>query len=169
MASAPFAPLQPSYHHQQEEDVVPQEKLEILMEQGFTRGLATSLQNTKRSFALRIWIVDNSGSMQTADGHKLVTMNQRSLRLVPCTRWEELCDTIEYHAQLADLLQAPTQFRLLNHPGAHVGPQQILVAAEKDPEGMIKIISAWANHSTHASSSDNLSPTPNSDDQHRAA
>jgi hypothetical protein len=39
-------------------------QIQRLMEQGYTRGLAESLNQTKDAFALRIWIIDNSGSMQ---------------------------------------------------------------------------------------------------------
>jgi len=108
---------------------ITQEQLDHLLGQGYTESLALSLQKTKMAFALRIWIVDNSGSMQTADGERLVSTNSRSrsLQAVQCTRWEELCDCVEYHIQLASLLEAPTHFRFLNHPGMHIGPQGFCV------------------------------------------
>ena len=53
----------------------------------------------------------------TRDGQRLVeTTSQHDIRLIPCTRWEELQETISYHAQLAALLHAPTKFVLLNPP-----------------------------------------------------
>jgi hypothetical protein len=53
--------------------------------------------------------------MKARDGRKLVnTKSQYDVRIQPCTRWQELCETIIYHAQLAALLQAPTRFVLLN-------------------------------------------------------
>jgi hypothetical protein len=33
---------------------------------------------------------------------------------VPCTRWDELTDSMLFHANLAKVAQAPTEFRLLN-------------------------------------------------------
>ena len=33
---------------------------------------------------------------------------------VECSRWKELTDALKFHAQLADIAQAPTEFRLLN-------------------------------------------------------
>jgi hypothetical protein len=39
-------------------------QVEHLVERGFTRGLGTSLNHTSKGFACRIWIIDNSGSMQ---------------------------------------------------------------------------------------------------------
>jgi hypothetical protein len=49
--------------------------------------------------------------------------------LVSCSRWKEIQETVDYHAQLAALLEAPTTFRLLNDPGSHIGPQEFSVAA----------------------------------------
>ena len=39
----------------------------------------------------RIWIVDNSGSMQKTDGHRLVETGKRQhVKFVECSRWEEI-------------------------------------------------------------------------------
>ena len=70
-----------------------------------------------QAFPLRIWIVDNSGSMREPDGRRLVeTSTKQNVRWTLCTRWDELKDTVMYHAQMAALLQAPTHFMLLNNP-----------------------------------------------------
>jgi Mg-chelatase subunit ChlD len=99
-----------------------------LQEQGFTRGLAKSLTINSAAFPLRIWVVDNSGSMSTTDGHRIVeTANRKDLKLVDCTRWSEIQQTVEYHARMAHLLKSPTVFRLLNDPGRVVGPQQFSI------------------------------------------
>lgn len=64
-----------------------------------------------QTFPLRLWIVDNSGSMRQADGCRLVASSTKSrIKFAECTRWDELKDTVLYHAQLAALLVAPTQF-----------------------------------------------------------
>ena len=34
--------------------------------------------------------------------------------MVPCSRWDELTDAIRFHASLAEVACAPTEFRLLN-------------------------------------------------------
>ena len=100
-----------------------------LKQQGFSDGLARALQKNNSVFPQRYWIIDNSGSMATQDGNRIVpTTKSDSLRTVPCTRWKELQGTVEYHVQMAALLQAPTVFRLLNNPGAAAGPQQFSVA-----------------------------------------
>jgi len=72
-----------------------------------------SLNDSLQTFAKRIWIVDNSGSMQKTDGHRLVETGQRQhVQFVPCSRWEEITECVCYHIQLAGLLQAPTSFRV---------------------------------------------------------
>merc|ERR1712176_1579419 len=86
------------------------------------------------NFPLRIWVVDNSGSMVQGDGHRLVeTQNANDVRILNCSRWAEIQETVEYHAQMAALLEAPTVFRLLNDPGRAVGPQQFSIG-ERGPE-----------------------------------
>jgi Mg-chelatase subunit ChlD len=105
-------------------------QIQMLMKQGFTKGLSMTLEDVKNVFALRIWIVDNSGSMQKPDGHRIVASpnDPNSIRLVDSSRWDEIVECVEYHARLAGLIEAPTRFRLLNNPGIHVGPQQFSIA-----------------------------------------
>jgi len=105
-----------------------------LKDQGYTDGLIESIARSNMQFPLRIWIVDNSGSMMSEDGHRLVhTGNRKNVRFVKCTRWAEIQETVEYHAQIAALLEAPTVFRLLNDPGRMAGPQQFSIA-ERGPD-----------------------------------
>merc|ERR1712127_874698 len=51
------------------------------------------------------------------------------VKQVPCSRWEEIVECVEYHIKMAALIEAPTKFRLLNNPGANVGSQRFSVAA----------------------------------------
>ena len=126
----------PQQNNNSNRNVVQEEKLsesvyQSLAEQGYTRGLAESLLKNKVAFPLSIWIVDNSGSMNTQDGHRLVTtakMKKHHVRLVECTRWAEMQQTVSYHAELAALLKTPTVFRMLNDPGRVNGPQQFSIA-----------------------------------------
>ena len=89
-----------------------------LVEQGFPRGLIHALvHRSKEAFPQRVWIVDNSGSMSTFDGRKLVsTKNKNQIQWKSCTRWEELKECVTYHAEMAALLLAPTKFIWLNQP-----------------------------------------------------
>eukprot|EP00980_Cylindrotheca_fusiformis_P008480 scaffold1794_cov107-Cylindrotheca_fusiformis.AAC.7 len=108
-----------------------EDKVHRLKNQGFTNGLIHALARNVQVFPLRIWVVDNSGSMSSGDGHRMVaTSKKQDVRLVPCSRWAELQETVDYHAQMAALLVAPTVFRLLNDPGRIVGPQQFSIAEQ---------------------------------------
>lgn len=102
---------------------------ETLKQQGFTTGMVDALLKNKKSFPLRIWVVDNSGSMRAADGQRIAdTSTNSSVTLEKCTRWAEIVETVQYHARMSGLMEAATIFRLLNHPGADVGPQQFSIA-----------------------------------------
>ena len=84
-----------------------------LATQGFTKGLAVALGENCDVFPVRFWVIDNSGSMNTADGHRVVeTTTRDNVAIVPCTRWEEIKECVNYHAQMAALLCAPTVFRV---------------------------------------------------------
>lgn len=105
-------------------------QLDQLRSQGFTEGLSNEILLFTKTYSLRFWIVDNSGSMANTDGNRLVNTKSSSTpyKMVSCSRWKEIQETVDYHAQLAALLEAPTTFRLLNNPGAHVGPQEFSIA-----------------------------------------
>ena len=104
-------------------------QIKSLKSQGFPQGLIDIIAQTTEYFPHRVWVVDNSGSMNQNDGNRLIpTKNKTQVRLAQCTRWEEIRETVNYHAQMAALIQIPTTFRLLNNPGAHVGKQEFSVA-----------------------------------------
>jgi Mg-chelatase subunit ChlD len=103
--------------------------IELLKGQGFSTGLAMALDTNSKHFDRRIWIVDNSGSMAYADGHRIVVTSDRKMVAQDVTRWEELQDTVTYHAEMATILQSPTVFTLLNHPGPGFDEQHVSVAS----------------------------------------
>ena len=112
-----------------------EQQINRLTDQGFTRSLAESLNQTKQAFALCIWVIDNSGSMQAADGHRFIgNINNRGgggkLKMVDCSRWDEICDSVENHIRLASLLDAPTRFRFLNAPSVNIGPGKFTIAED---------------------------------------
>jgi len=117
---------------------ITEDQIKVLVEQGFTRGLAKSLSMNNAIFPLRIWVVDNSGSMQRSDGHRIISSPSRNIKTVDSTRWEEIKESVTYHAQMAGLLRAETWFRLLNDPGARVGPQQFEVASNSTTDGDVQ-------------------------------
>ena len=91
-------------------------------------GLAMSLNDAKKSFAKRIWIVDNSGSMQATDGHRIVATGRKAnqMKVVPSSRWEEIQDCVGYHIQIAAAMEAPTTFRVsIQHQGESVVPMNL--------------------------------------------
>lgn len=131
---SPPAAYQQQYEQQQQQQqprTLSASARSVLTEQGYTNGLQQALLLNQRAFTGAYWIVDNSGSMSTPDGHRILPKkkNHNAFTFASCTRWRELQDTVDYHAQLAFLLQAPTYFRLLNDPGAAAGPQYWSIAA----------------------------------------
>jgi len=112
----PIAPnlKEPSFYlpKTSEKGALLEKKLVQLHAQGFPRGLSKSLFFNAKEFPLRIWVVDNSGSMTNTDGHRFVeTSNSKKIKVVSCTRWAEIKETVLYHAEISALLQAPTIFR----------------------------------------------------------
>jgi hypothetical protein len=103
--------------------------ISALRDQGYSNGLIEALLRNTLDFPLRIWVLDNSGSMSMGDGHRIIeTKKSNNIRLIKCSRWKELQEAVIYHAQMAALLEAPTVFRLLNDPGLAVGPRQFSIA-----------------------------------------
>jgi len=128
-------------------------QLSFLRELGFTNGLAKTIRDSFSEFPLRIWILDNSGSMRIDDGaHFVANKKNKHMTNVRCTRWTELCETVIYHAKLANMLQAPTMFRLLNKNKNLVGPQKFGVALKDDvniPNDLETAISTMEKSSPH--------------------
>uniref|UniRef100_A0A7S2LTA3 VWFA domain-containing protein n=1 Tax=Leptocylindrus danicus TaxID=163516 RepID=A0A7S2LTA3_9STRA len=112
--------------HVEQEQRLNTHTIQDLKAQGYTDGLIRALQVNKTEFPIRFWVVDNSGSMWTNDGHRMIqsTTRTRTPKYIDCTRWEEIKETVLYHANMAAQLNMPTIFRLLNHPGSSIGSQQ---------------------------------------------
>ena len=108
-----------------------QARIQILQSQGFPVGLATMLLQHTFQFPLRIWLVDNSGTMHQDDGHIVTQTKGGKVEMVHCSRWEEVSSALRWHAELAAWLQTPMVVRFLRDPGAQVGPQQVGVSASK--------------------------------------
>jgi hypothetical protein len=111
------------------------ERIQVLVQQGYTPNLAKNviMARSQENLPLSIWIVDNSCSMNIKDGRKLLsTATPDDVRVTSCTRWEELLETVMYHAQMAALLEAPTKFILLNPESISAShqpfPQELSIA-----------------------------------------
>ena len=101
-------------------------------------GLLEQFRISASEFAMRYWIIDNSGSMQLTDGHRLVTSGGRTA-LVSSSRWAELCDSLEFHSKLAAHLYAPTEFRVLNEPA---GVPSVIHVGYGDPQKELEKMNA---------------------------
>lgn len=89
----------------------------MALDRSWPAGLCSTIARCVESHPLRIMIVDNSGSMQSSDGNRLVA-HQGTLRTVGCTRWEELREDVISVGAIAGALGARTDFHLLNpRPG----------------------------------------------------
>jgi hypothetical protein len=76
---------------------------------GFQNNL---IANTKR-MPYRFIICDDSGSMAENDGKRVVGKGSNT-KEVKCTRWMEMTESLKFHASLAQALNLPTEFRMLN-------------------------------------------------------
>jgi len=77
-------------------------------------GMCKSILKGVRKIPIRFFIVDDSGSMSTNDGNRIVRAGAKNTKVIRCTRWAELVDALQFHAEFAEAAKAPTEFRLLN-------------------------------------------------------
>jgi len=96
----------------------------------FTLGLSRALVENCDAFPIRFWVIDNSHSMTSRDGHRILPSSdiRSQASYASCTRWEEIQECVLFHAKLSTLLNAPTRFKFLNDPGQSIGPQEFSIA-----------------------------------------
>jgi len=104
-----------------------EEKAEILRKHGMPAGLAKEMIKNVDAFPRRIWIVDDSYSMQEGDGSLLVEH-----KMIKCSRGKELAQTVLLQAELAAALGAKIDFQTLN------GPSHTIDAA--DPSAQLAVV-----------------------------
>lgn len=119
------------------------EAKEFLGRHAWPRGLQDSLLASCRKIPVRYIIVDDSGSMNMNDGHRVIfsTCNGTSSsssssssghfdgKMIQCTRWSELSASLAFHAQLAHSAKALTEFSFLN------GSAPIVIGMSDDTDG----------------------------------
>jgi len=79
----------------------------------FPRGLLQSMEASVQTFPLRMWLVDNSGSMIHTGGSRILTSGNKIIR-VGATRWAELGDSVAMASEITIAMGARTDFHLLN-------------------------------------------------------
>lgn len=77
-------------------------------------GLIQAVSQYANTVPLRIWVVDNSYSMQVRDGHRISGSTFSNLQKMDCTRWEEAQDRVAFHAYMAGCFGFPTRFNLVD-------------------------------------------------------
>ena len=88
---------------------------EFLDEHNWPSGLIEAFLLNVEKIPFRFFIIDDSGSMNTNDGLKMIGKEGgKENKIISCTRWSELSDTVNFHAHLAEASKCPTEFRLLN-------------------------------------------------------
>eukprot|EP00635_Sarcinochrysidales_sp_CCMP3193_P011947 CAMPEP_0118895934 /NCGR_PEP_ID=MMETSP1166-20130328/4046_1 /TAXON_ID=1104430 /ORGANISM="Chrysoreinhardia sp, Strain CCMP3193" /LENGTH=367 /DNA_ID=CAMNT_0006834985 /DNA_START=503 /DNA_END=1606 /DNA_ORIENTATION=+ len=109
------------------------------------QGLAEQFVASAQTFAMRYYIVDNSGSMSQSDGHRLTSSGGRT-GMVNCSRWTEIVDSLKWLARVAVELGAYTEFRMLNEP-TNGSPQVLTVgtASSSSKAQQLKAVDELAN------------------------
>ena len=105
----PYASLTTSQECQPEEGYT----REFLSDRSWPTGLQKFLLKNVTKIPFRFFICDDSGSMACNDGKRLVGSGN-STKVVNCSRWTEMTESLKFHAQLAQALNMPSEFRLLN-------------------------------------------------------
>ena len=62
----------------------------LMEKHSFPLGLAQRAVESAKTFPIRFWIVDNSGSMGIPDGQKLGKTSTGNFKMIETTRWQEL-------------------------------------------------------------------------------
>jgi hypothetical protein len=81
----------------------------------FPKGLKEIIRQSAEECDTRYWVVDNSTSMTNLDGKSILYKNGLYTHRT-VSRFEELCETLLWHGQMATELNACTEFHLLNKP-----------------------------------------------------
>ena len=97
--------------------------------------LAKMVADEASVIAVRVFLLDNSGSTSKADGHVLRRDYLGRESLLPATRWEEICATALEQAEWNFHAGTSTEFHLLNPgPGpAMEGRDFVAISAKGDP------------------------------------
>ncbi len=104
----------------------------LLSNHHWPKGLQDNFIRNLDKIPYRFFICDDSGSMSTSDGHRIVASGQTT-KYVTCTRWKELTTALTFHADVARLANATTEFRFLN-----LTSTPIIIGDPTNPDGSEK-------------------------------
>jgi len=79
-------------------------------------GLSNMLAQEDPGLALRVFLLDNSGSTSSSDGHVLERSRGGQFKAAPSTRWDEICAMALAHAEWNARAGVRSEFLLLNPP-----------------------------------------------------
>ena len=96
--------------------------------QNIPDGIAQTIIKEAEKCPMRFFILDDSGSMASGDGFRVLHSGNKFLT-VGCSRWEEMVDTVGFHLGLSRAMNAPCEFRFLNG----LAPKRVGVY-ETDPD-----------------------------------
>jgi len=108
----PAAPVTPVAMGQAPTDIE-SGMMQLASGHSFPPGLLRSMQASAQALPLRIWVVDNSGSMNAPGGSKVVESGGKMAR-VNVSRWAELGDSVAVAGEISACLGVRTDFNLLN-------------------------------------------------------
>lgn len=97
-----------------------------LRQYGFSSGLIQSMMQQQGGRKI-LWLIDNSGSMQTRDAHRTWGNSQSQLQLLDCSRWEEVQDCLYFQMDMAAILQMHSTFTMVNDLGKTFGPSTFVI------------------------------------------
>lgn len=104
--------------------------MDILEKNNWPQGLKEQMVANWDTFPYRFMVLDDSGSMGHMDGTKLMSSG-RIMKSINCSRWDEMGDAVKFHAELADMAKAPTEFCFLNASNP-------IVVGETEDDGQAK-------------------------------
>jgi hypothetical protein len=96
-----------------------------LNKQKWPKGLVDILIKSSKRSPVRFIIIDDSGSMSKVDGKRLMT-DGRNCKMLKCSRWTELQETVRSQAQISMSGKIISEFRLLN------GADPVIIGLDND-------------------------------------
>jgi len=116
---------------------------EFLSSRKFPGGLIEAVVNSARCSGKRYYVVDDSTSMSTEDGRRIIFSESHTGDAfhVGCSRWRELEDELRFQAGLVHASNMEADFKLLNGHRYHlpkegaVGYANLMASFEDPPSG----------------------------------